>query len=300
MPLRKKPYRRSIGRRGRTVHASPSPLTQSGRAVLAEDPDSPGSLGIAISEAVEMAAQAEHTHYALGSVLNHVLLHQTVIGEEAIAQLAMVGDTPDVIVGCTGGGSNFGGLAFPFLREKLAGSPRHPLRGARGVPQPDQGRYRYDYGDTAGLAPMVRCTRWATTSSGPHPRRRAALPRHVAALSHVYELAWSRPRPRPDRVLRGRVRFARTEGIVPAPGRHTRSGGDPRGPALHRDGEAKVILTALCRSRPLRHGRYDAYFRGELADLDYPVNGSAPRWPACPSSPARSLGVVCAWMFDDD
>ena len=115
-----KPYRSSLMRTwGATVHASPSDLTAAGRAVLAADPESPGSLGIAISEAVEVAAQSEDTRYSLGSVLNHVLLHQTVIGEEAIEQLAQVGDVPDLIVGCTGGGSNFGGLAFPFLREKL-------------------------------------------------------------------------------------------------------------------------------------------------------------------------------------
>src|SRR5690606_20767820 len=119
---RQKPYRKSmIEVFGATIHSSPSALTEAGRAILAVDPDSPGSLGIAISEAVEVAAQHPDTNYALGSVLNHVLLHQTVIGEEALAQLAKVGEVPDVIVGCTGGGSNFGGLAFPFLREKLAG-----------------------------------------------------------------------------------------------------------------------------------------------------------------------------------
>ncbi|MEO2107141.1 MAG: TrpB-like pyridoxal phosphate-dependent enzyme, partial [Actinomycetota bacterium] len=115
-----KPYRGSMIRTwGATIHSSPSDLTEAGRAILAQDPESPGSLGIAISEAVEMAVKDEDTKYALGSVLNHVLLHQTVIGEEALKQFAKVGDTPDVIVGCTGGGSNFAGLTFPFLREKL-------------------------------------------------------------------------------------------------------------------------------------------------------------------------------------
>src|SRR5690606_34657450 len=118
-----KPYRKSmIETWGATIHSSPSELTQAGLAVLKEDPDSPGSLGIAISEAVEAAVKDDDTRYALGSVLNHVLLHQTVIGEEALKQMAMAGDTPDLIVGCTGGGSNFGGLFFPFLREKLAGT----------------------------------------------------------------------------------------------------------------------------------------------------------------------------------
>src|SRR6185312_2340967 len=118
-----KPYRKiMIEMFGGVIHPSPSDLTQAGKAILAEHPDSPGSLGIAISEAVEVAAQDPSTNYALGSVLNHVLLHQTVIGEEALLQLAKVDAVPDVIVGCTGGGSNFGGLAFPFLREKLAGT----------------------------------------------------------------------------------------------------------------------------------------------------------------------------------
>ena len=127
---------------GATLHSSPSEITEYGRSLLAEDPDHNGSLGIAISEAVAMAAADPDTRYALGSVLNHVLLHQTIIGEETLLQLAKVGETPDVLVGCTGGGSNFGGLAFPFLREKLAGTdgPDHPLRRAGGLPQPDQGR----------------------------------------------------------------------------------------------------------------------------------------------------------------
>ena len=117
-----KPYRRAMMEVfGATVHPSPSDVTDYGRKVLADEPDSPGSLGIAISEAVEVAAQDPEVRYALGSVLNHVLMHQTIIGEEALLQMAMAGDTPDLIVGCTGGGSNFAGLTFPFLREKLAG-----------------------------------------------------------------------------------------------------------------------------------------------------------------------------------
>src|SRR5690606_21714678 len=124
-----KPHRKSLMQTyGATVHASPSPVTASGNKILAEDPSSPGSLGIAISEAVEAAASAEDTRYALGSVLNHVLLHQTVIGEEALEQMAMFGETPDLIIGCTGGGSNFAGLTFPFIREKLAGRMNPVIR----------------------------------------------------------------------------------------------------------------------------------------------------------------------------
>src|SRR4051812_41124252 len=139
---------------GGTIHPSPSDLTEAGKRVLAEHPDSPGSLGIAISEAVEVAAQNADTNYALGSVLNHVLLHQTVIGEEALAQFAKVGLAPDVIVGCTGGGSNFGGLAFPFLREKLAGRQAPVIRAGEPAARPSltRGVYADGLGGTGGHA----------------------------------------------------------------------------------------------------------------------------------------------------
>ena len=154
-----KPYRRMmIEVFGGTVHPSPSDLTEAGRRILAAHPDSTGSLGIAISEAVEVAAQNADTNYALGSVLNHVLLHQTVIGEEALLQLAKVGETPDLIVGCTGGGSNFGGLAFPFLREKLAGRMTPVIRAVEpaACPSLTRGVYAYDFGDTAGMTPLMK------------------------------------------------------------------------------------------------------------------------------------------------
>ncbi|MBW3605340.1 MAG: TrpB-like pyridoxal phosphate-dependent enzyme, partial [Actinobacteria bacterium] len=154
-----KPYRRSMMEAfGATVHSSPSDRTASGRAILADNPDSPGSLGIAISEAVEVAAGDEDARYALGSVLNHVLLHQTVIGEEALLQLADAGETPDVLVGCTGGGSNFAGLSFPFLREKFAGNNDVRLVAVEPIACPSltRGRYTYDFGDTAGMTPLVK------------------------------------------------------------------------------------------------------------------------------------------------
>src|SRR5688572_29609856 len=154
-----KPYRKiMIETFGGVIHPSPSDLTAAGRAVLAKDPDSPGSLGIAISEAVEVAAGDPQTNYALGSVLNHVLLHQTVIGEEALVQFAKVGLTPDLIVGCTGGGSNFGGLAFPFLREKLAGRMDVTIRAVEptSCPSLTKGVYAYDFGDTAGMTPLLK------------------------------------------------------------------------------------------------------------------------------------------------
>src|SRR5262249_32652912 len=154
-----KPYRRTmIETFGGTVHPSPSTLTNAGRTILEQDPNSTGSLGIAISEAVEVAAQDPTINYALGSVLNHVLLHQTVIGEEALLQLAQVGEMPDLLVGCTGGGSNFGGLAFPFLREKLAGRMAPVIRAVEpaACPSLTRGGYAYDFGDTAGVTPLIQ------------------------------------------------------------------------------------------------------------------------------------------------
>jgi len=285
---RQKPYRRSMMETwGATVHSSPSPLTESGRAVLADDPDSTGSLGIAISEAVEKAAQSPDAHYALGSVLNHVLLHQTVIGEEAIAQLAMVGDTPDVIVGCTGGGSNFGGLAFPFLREKLAGKIDPVIRCVEpaACPSLTKGEYRYDYGDTAGLAPMVKMHTLGHDFI-PDPIHAGGLRYHGMSplLSHVYELGLVEAEAiGQNECFEAGVRFARTEGIVPAPEpTHAIAAAVREARRCAETGEAKVILTALCGHGHFDMAAYDAYFRGELTDFDYPeerVRASMARVP---------------------
>jgi len=143
---------------GANVHPSPSMLTEAGQRILQNDPTSPGSLGIAISEAVEMAAKNPDTKYCLGSVLNHVLLHQSVIGEECIKQMEAIGETPDVIIGCTGGGSNFAGLSFPFIREKLNNKMNPVIRAVEptACPSLTKGRYTYDYGDTAGLTPLMK------------------------------------------------------------------------------------------------------------------------------------------------
>src|SRR6185436_5426587 len=154
-----KPYRRMmIETFGAKVHRSPSELTDAGRAYLAADPHHTGSLGIAISEAVEVAAKEPETRYSLGSVLNHVLMHQTIIGEEALLQFAKIGETPDVIVGCTGGGSNFAGLSFPFLREKLAGKIDPKIRAVEpaSCPSLTHGKYAYDFGDAAGMTPLLK------------------------------------------------------------------------------------------------------------------------------------------------
>src|SRR5918993_1542745 len=289
---RQKPYRRSMMRTwGATVHSSPSPLTESGRAVLAESPESTGSLGIAISEAVEAAARAADTHYALGSVLNHVLLHQTVIGEEALTQLATVGDTPDLIVGCTGGGSNFGGLAFPFLREKLAGRIDPVIRCVEpaACPSLTKGEYRYDYGDTAGLAPMVKMHTLGHDFI-PDPIHAGGLRYHGMSplLSHVYELGLVEAEAiGQTECFAAGIRFARTEGIVPAPEpTHAIAACIREAEACRESGEEKVILTALCGHGHLDLAAYDAYLAGRMVDEDVSDERFADALTALPSVPA--------------
>ncbi len=271
-----KPYRGSMIRTwGARIHSSPSELTAAGRAILAEHPDSPGSLGIAISEAVEAAVADEDVKYALGSVLNHVLLHQTVIGEEALAQFAKVGETPDVIVGCTGGGSNFAGLTFPFLREKLAGSidPRVVAVEPAACPSLTRGEYRYDFGDTAGMTPLVKMHTLGHDFV-PDPIHAGGLRYHGMSplISHMYEQDMF------DAVAIGQtecfeaaVTFARSEGIIPAPEpTHAIAQAIREANAATEAGEERVILTALCGHGHFDMAAYDAYFAGQLEDREYP------------------------------
>jgi tryptophan synthase beta chain len=267
-----KPYRRLMMETyGATVHPSPSELTASGRAVLAEDPDSPGSLGIAISEAVEMAAPDPNVRYALGSVLNHVLLHQTVIGEEALLQMEMAGDTPDLIVGCTGGGSNFAGLTFPFLREKLAGRIDPVIRAVEPASCPSftKGVYAYDFGDTAGLTPLMKMQTLGHTFI-PDPIHAGGLRYHGMSplLSHMYELglfeAVSKPQ---SECFAAGVRFARAEGIIPAPEpTHALAVTVEEALRCRETGEEKVILTALCGHAHLDLAAYGRYLEGDIED----------------------------------
>jgi tryptophan synthase beta chain len=271
-----KPYRKSlIEAWGATIHSSPSPLTAAGRAILEKDPDSPGSLGIAISEAVEMAMQDEDTKYALGSVLNHVLLHQTVIGEEALKQFAKVDVTPDVIVGCTGGGSNFAGLFFPFLREKLAGKmdPRIVAVEPSACPTFTKGEYRYDFGDVAGMTPLVKMHTLGHDFV-PEAIHAGGLRYHGMSplLSHMYELGmFEAVAINQTECFDQAVRFARTEGILPAPEpTHAIAQTVREAMACKESGEEKVILTALCGHGHFDMAAYDAYFRGELVDYEYP------------------------------
>jgi tryptophan synthase beta chain len=271
-----KPYRRAMMEAfGATVHPSPSDVTNYGRSLLAENPDNPGSLGIAISEAVEVAAQDPDIRYALGSVLNHVLMHQTIIGEEALLQMAMAGDTPDLIVGCTGGGSNFAGLAFPFLREKLAGKISPIIRAVEpaSCPSLTKGVYTYDFGDTGGMTPLVKMHTLGHDFI-PDPIHAGGLRYHGMAplISHIYELGLIEASSKPQsECFAAGVQFARTEGIVPAPEpTHALAVAIEEALACKESGEEKVILTALCGHGMLDMAAYTAYFEGQLEDYDYP------------------------------
>ncbi len=272
-----KPYRRLLMEAyGAKVHPSPSGLTNSGRAVLAEHPDSTGSLGIAISEAVEMAAGDPATRYSLGSVLNHVLMHQTVIGEEAIKQLAQAGDTPDLIVGCTGGGSNFSGLVFPFLREKLAGRMNPVLRAVEPAACPSftRGVYTYDFGDTAGLTPLLKMHTLGHDFV-PDPIHAGGLRYHGMSplLSHIYELGLIEAVAKPQsECFAAGLQFARAEGILPAPEpTHAIAACIEEALRCKETGEEKVILTAVCGHGLLDLSAYGSYQAGQVVDFELPM-----------------------------
>ncbi len=284
-----KPYRRAmIETFGGVIHPSPSDLTEAGRAVLAANPGSPGSLGIAISEAVEMAAPNPEVKYALGSVLNHVLMHQTIIGEEALLQSAKVGETPDVLVGCTGGGSNFGGLAFPFMREKMAGNmnPRVLAVEPAACPSLTRGVYSYDFGDTAGTTPLMKMHTLGHQFV-PDPIHAGGLRYHGMAplISHIYELGMMDAIAiNQNECFDSGVQFARTEGIVPAPEpTHALAGTVRQALEAKEAGEERVILTALCGHGHLDMAAYDRYFAGEMIDYEFPeekVQDAMTRIPA--------------------
>ncbi len=287
-----KPYRKMmIETFGGTIHPSPSELTEAGRRVLAADPGSPGSLGIAISEAVEVAAGRADTNYALGSVLNHVLLHQTIIGEEALLQLAKVGLAPDLIVGCTGGGSNFAGLAFPFLREKLAGRMAPTIRAVEpaACPSLTKGVYAYDFGDTAGMTPLMKMHTLGHDFI-PDPIHAGGLRYHGMAplISHVYELGLIEAVSKTQReCFEAGVRFARTEGIIPAPEpTHALAACVEEALRCKETGEPKVILTALCGHGHLDLPAYGRYLAGEMEDRELSDEAVAAAVAQLPKVPA--------------
>ena len=271
---RQKPYRKTMMEVwGAKVYSSPSEVTTYGRKLLAENPNHNGSLGIAISEAVAEAAVDPNARYALGSVLNHVLLHQTIIGEEALKQLAMVEETPDVLVGCTGGGSNFGGLSFPFLREKLTGRMNPVIRCVEpaACPTLTKGEYRYDFGDTAQMTPLLKMHTLGH-SFIPDPIHAGGLRYHGMSplVSHIYEqglveaVAISQ-----QECFAAGLQFARTEGIVPAPEpTHAIAAAIREALACKESGESKVILTAMCGHGHLDLASYESYLSGSVVDLD--------------------------------
>jgi len=285
-----KPYRKALMETfGAQVTASPSRETASGRAILEKDPNCTGSLGIAISEAVEVAAQDPDARYALGSVLNHVLLHQTVVGIETIEKFKLANDWPDVIIGCTGGGSNFAGIAFPFIGSKLRGE----TPGARVIavepaacPSLTKGTLAYDFGDTAHLTPLVKMHTLGSTfvppgihAGGLRYHGMAPLVSHVVNLGEVEAVAVPQLE-----IFEAAVKFARTEGIVPAPEpSHALAIAIREALKCKDEGKSRAILFNLCG-----HGHFDMqaymdYFGHKLRDYEYPADEVALALAGLPS-----------------
>jgi tryptophan synthase beta chain len=261
---------------GSEVVPSPSPTTNYGRAVLAATPDSPGSLGIAISEAVEDAATREDTKYSLGSVLNHVLLHQTVIGQEALEQMAMAGEDPDIVIGCTGGGSNFAGLTFPFLGRNFRDGTRYRVVAVEpeAAPSLTRGVYAFDYGDTAKLAPVAKMHTLGHDFI-PEPIHAGGLRYHGMSplVSLLKEHGYIEARSVHQRAcFEAGVRFARAEGILPAPEpTHAIKVAIDEALAAREAGESKVILFNLCGHGHFDLTAYERYLDGTLEDYEYPA-----------------------------
>jgi tryptophan synthase beta chain len=271
-----KPYRKSMMQLwGAKVFASPSRETNAGRGILAKDPDSQGSLGIAISEAVEDAATHEDTRYSLGSVLNHVCLHQTVIGLEAKEQLKLAGDYPDVVIGCHGGGSNFAGIAFPFVADKAAGKKvRVVAVEPTSCPTLTKGVYAFDYGDTAKMAPIAKMYTLGHDFMPPGIHA-GGLRYHGASplVSQLVNAGVVEARAVPQLAcFDAAVQFARTELIIPAPeSSHAIRGAIDEALQAKQEGKEKVILFNLSGHGHVDMAAYDAYFAGKLEDFEYPA-----------------------------
>jgi tryptophan synthase beta chain len=273
--FQQKPYRRSFMETfGATCIASPSELTAAGRAVLAEHPDSTGSLGIAISEAVERAVQRDDTKYALGSVLNHVMLHQTVIGLEALKQFDLAGDYPDVVIAPTGGGSNFAGITFPFLGEQLRGGRKIELIAVEpsACPTLTRGRYAYDFGDTAHLTPLVKMHTLGSTYVPPGFHAGGLRYHGMAPLvSHVTDLGLVNPRAYQQvQCFEAGLQFAKAEGIIPAPeANHGVRAAIDEALRCKEEGVSRAILFNLCGHGNFDMQAYRDYLDGKLMDLEY-------------------------------
>ncbi len=270
-----KPYRRAVMETyGARCVASPSMETAYGRSVLAKNPNHPGSLGIAISEAVELAVQRDDTKYALGSVLNHVLLHQTIIGLEAIEQMKMADCWPDVVVGCAGGGSNFAGIAFPFIGHGLRGGEKSRILAVEpaACPSLTRGTYAYDFGDTAGMTPLSKMHTLGSqfTPPGFHAgglryHGMAPLVSHCKELGLLEAVAYNQVE-----CFEAGVLFARNEGIVPAPeSNHAIKGAIEEALRCKREGKAETILFCLSGHGHFDMASYQKYFAGELSDESY-------------------------------
>jgi tryptophan synthase beta chain len=270
-----KPYRRVFMESfGAKCIPSPSELTDAGRAVLKADPHSNGSLGIAIGEAVERAVQRPDTKYALGSVLNHVLLHQTIIGQEAMKQLELAGDYPDIIIGCTGGGSNFAGIAFPFLGVQLRGGESVEIIAVEpaACPTLTKGRYAYDYGDTAHLTPLVKMHTLGSCFVPPGFHAGGLRYHGMAPLvSQVVNLGLAKPRSYHQlECFEAGIQFAKAEGILPAPeANHAVRATIDEALKCKADGTSKTILFNLCGHGHFDMQAYDDFFAGNLLDQEY-------------------------------
>ena len=284
-----KPYRRSMMEAwGAKVHRSPSNETQAGRANAEHDT---GSLGIAISEAVEVAAGDGRTNYALGSVLNHVCMHQTVIGQEAMAQMAMAGEEPDVVIGCVGGGSNFAGLAFPFMRRRLreGASTRFLAAEPAACPTLTRGVYRYDFGDTSGMTPLLPMYTLGHDFVPP-PLHAGGLRYHgdspllcgLVKAGLIDAVAY-----RQNETFEAAVRFARTEGQLPAPEpAHAIRATIEEAEAAREAGEPRVLLFGLCGHGHFDMSAYDAYLSGTLEDIEFSESEMEAALARLPEAPA--------------
>ena len=288
-----KPYRRALMETyGARCVASPSTETASGRAILEQSPNSSGSLGIAISEAVEIAAQNDDTKYALGSVLNHVLLHQTIVGQEAIKQFEMAGDYPDVVVGCTGGGSNFAGISFPFLGQKLRDGKNMRIVAVEpsACPTLTRGKYAYDFGDTGHLTPLVKMHTLGSTfippgfhAGGLRYHGMGPLVSHVQELGLIESKAYHQ-----TECFAAGVQFARAEGIVPAPeANHAVKGAIDEALRCKQEGRSETILFNLCGHGHFDMQAYTDYFAGNLVDNTYDESELAMALAGLPSVAAE-------------
>jgi tryptophan synthase beta chain len=272
-----KPYRRIMMETwGAQCVPSPSPDTKAGRDVLARDPNCPGSLGIAISEAVEDCVTHPHTHYSLGSVLNHVLMHQTIIGQEAMVQMEMAGEYPDILVGCVGGGSNFAGLFLPFLKDKLSGKrPKLDVICAepRSCSRITTGEYAYDFGDEAGMTPLIKMYTLGHTFVPP-PVHAGGLRYHGMSpiVSYLYNKGIISARAVAQLpTFQAGVDFARNEGIIPAPEtNHALRVVMDEAIKCRETGQSKVILVNLSGHGHFDMSAYEAYLTGKLGEDEYP------------------------------